>query len=226
MRDRSSRSTFHWSAGWVFTTRRMAMPVGPKPSTPQTSGSSSTEDPTSAECQTSSAAALMTRVASSTSVSKATCTSSSARDHCCDLLPTRRISPLGTCHTVPSTSRRRVVRRLTPSTRPEASPTSTMSPTPNWSSTSMKMPERKSFTRLWAPKPSATPAIPAPAMSGPSWTPNSPRTTSTTRVPMTALAMLRRTAPMVSARCRARALAGPAERMPSMRRSTARATSR
>ena len=61
-----------------------------------------------------------------------------------------------------STSRRRVVRSDTASTVPPsaASPTSTMSPTPYWSSTRMKMPARKSFTRLWAPKPRATPAMP------------------------------------------------------------------
>ena len=39
----------------------------------------------------------------------------------------------------------------------------------------MKMPDRKSLTRLWAPKPMATPAMPAPAMSGPRLTPSSPR---------------------------------------------------
>ena len=46
------------------------------------------------------------------SASNATGTSSTARDHCCDLFPTRWISPFGTCQTTPSTSRRRVVRRL------------------------------------------------------------------------------------------------------------------
>ncbi len=91
-------------------------------------------------------------------------TSTTARDHCCDLFPTRRIVPFGTCHTTPSTSRSRVVRRLTPSTVPLATPASTTSPTPNWSSISMNMPERKSFTSDCAPNPSATPTMPAPAM--------------------------------------------------------------
>ena len=72
---------------------------------------------------------------------------------------------MGTCHTVPFTDRSRVARSDTDSTVPVTSvpltsPTSMMSPTPYWSSTRMKMPARKSFTRLWAPKPSATPAMP------------------------------------------------------------------
>ena len=82
------------------------------------------------------------------------------------MLPTRRISPLRTYQTVPLTSRSRVTRRLTASTVPLASPTSTTSPTPYWSSKIMKMPDRKSLTRLWAPKPRATPMMPAPAISG------------------------------------------------------------
>ena len=82
------------------------------------------------------------------------------------MLPTRRISPLRTYQTVPLTSRSRVTRRLTASTVPLASPTSTTSPTPYWSSKIMKMPDRKSLTRLCAPKPSATPRMPALAMIG------------------------------------------------------------
>ena len=66
-----------------------------------------------------------------------------------------------TYQTVPLTSRSRVTRRLTASTVPLASPTSTTSPTPYWSSKIMKMPDRKSLTRLCAPKPSATPRMPA-----------------------------------------------------------------
>ena len=82
-------------------------------------------------------------------------------------LPTRMISPLRTYQTVPSTSRSRVTRSPTDSTVPDASPRSTTSPTPYWSSKIMKMPERKSLTRLCAPKPSATPTTPALATSGP-----------------------------------------------------------
>ena len=82
------------------------------------------------------------------------------------MLPTRRISPLRTYQTVPLTSRSRVTRRLTASTVPMASPRSTTSPTPYWSSKIMKMPDRKSLTSAWAPKPSATPMMPALAMSG------------------------------------------------------------
>ena len=50
-----------------------------------------------------------------------------------------------------------------------------MSPTPNWSSTRMKTPDRKSFTSDCEPKPSATPRMPAPAISGPRLIPTSPR---------------------------------------------------
>ena len=101
--------------------------------------------------------------------------SSSARDQCWLMLPTRRISPLGTCQTVPSIARSRVVRSDTASTVPVASPTSTMSPTPNWSSTRMKVPDRKSRTSDCEPKPIATPSTPAPASSGPRLMPTSPR---------------------------------------------------
>ena len=66
-------------------------------------------------------------------------------------------------------ARRRVVRRQTASTVPDVAPSRlTMSPMPNWSSTRMKMPDRKSRTSDCEPKPSATPMIPAPAISGPS----------------------------------------------------------
>ena len=68
----------------------------------------------------------------------------SARDQCWDWLPTRRISPLGTCQTVPSTERSRVVRSETASTVPEVSLSRlTMSPTPNWSSIRMKTPRQE-----------------------------------------------------------------------------------
>ena len=41
-----------------------------------------------------------------------------------------------------------------------------MSPTPYWSSSSMNRPAIRSLTRLCAPKPSATPTMPALASSG------------------------------------------------------------
>ena len=85
----------------------------------------------------------------------------------CDRLPIRMISPLRTYQVTPFASRSRVIRRVTSSTVPIASPVSMTSPTPYWSSMIMKTPERKSLTRLCAPKPSATPATPADASSGP-----------------------------------------------------------
>jgi hypothetical protein len=135
--------------------------------------------------------------------------SSSARDQCCDLLPTRAIAPFGTCQTVPSTDRTRVVRRLTTSTTPVASPRSTVSPTPYWSSTRMKMPDRKSRTRLCEPNPSATPMIPAPAMSGPRLMPNSPRTMKMATVQIANDARLRSTVDSASTRCVERTLISP-----------------
>ena len=130
--------------------------------------------------------------------------SSSARDQCWDMLPTRRISPLGTCQTVPFTARSRVVRSDTASTVPVASPTSTMSPTPNWSSIRMKMPLRKSFTSDCEPKPSATPMIPAPASNGPSSIPTSPRTRNIAMTPITHDATDRSTVASAWIRCSAR----------------------
>ena len=81
---------------------------------------------------------------------------------------------MGTYQSVPSTDRTLVVRRPIPSTTPFASPVSTMSPIPYWSSSSMKTPEMKSLTRSCAPKPSAAPTMPSPAMYGPSATPTAP----------------------------------------------------
>ncbi len=108
--------------------------------------------------------------------------------------------PLGMCQTLPSRSRMRVIRRLMPSTVPEAGPASMTSPTPYWSSMSMKMPDKKSRTRFWAPNPTATPTIPAPAKSGPNWNPSSPNAIRTATVQMTNAATLPRSAPTVSAR--------------------------
>ena len=64
------------------------------------------------------------------------------------------------------------------STVPTASSRSTTSPMPYWSSSSMNRPAMQSLTRLCAPKPSATPAIPNPAIRGPSWMPSSPNPTT------------------------------------------------
>jgi hypothetical protein len=52
------------------------------------------------------------------------------------------IAPLRMCQTIPFTSRTRVIRSVTFSTVPVASPTVITSPTPYWSSTSMKIPAR------------------------------------------------------------------------------------
>ena len=67
------------------------------------------------------------------------------------------------------------------------------------------MPERKSFTSDCAPKPSAMPAMPAPAMSGPRLMPRISSTVSNAIDQIAMVTMLRTTAPMVSARCVRRA---------------------
>ena len=177
---------------------------GPIFSTPHTSGSSRSRPRQAGSRHSSSATRSMTACARSTSVPSATSTSTRARAHCCDMLATRSIMPLGTYQTVPWRSRRRVVRRVTASTVPVVTPTSMMSPTPYWSSRSMKMPERKSLTSVWAPKPMAMPAMPAPAMSGPRLMPSSPRTIIAAIVQMTVDASDRRTIPRVWARAAAR----------------------
>ena len=65
-----------------------------------------------------------------------------ARAQPCDSLPTCSIAPLRICQTMPFTSRSRVTRSVTFSTVPVASPMVITSPTPYWSSTSMKIPAR------------------------------------------------------------------------------------
>ena len=74
------------------------------------------------------------------------------------------------------------------------------SPTPYWSSISMKMPDRKSRTRFWAPKPTATPTMPAPAISGPRLSPSSERAMRAAMVSTVADTTLRNRAATVSTR--------------------------
>jgi hypothetical protein len=102
----------------------MMIQPGPRPVTPTTSGSSRIAP---SSCHTSSATRFIAARARSMSALEAICTSSSARDQCWVMLPTRWICPLATCHTVPSAERIRVARKLTASTVPLASPTSTTS---------------------------------------------------------------------------------------------------
>ena len=132
-----------------------------------------------------------------------------AVDQPCERLPMRTISPLRMYQTTPLPSRRRVTRRVTSSTVPIASPVSMTSPTPYWSSTIMKMPDRKSLTRLCAPNPSATPPTPAEASSGPSGRPSSPITVRIAIAEMANVDVLLRIAPIVAARCRCRSDAEP-----------------
>src|SRR6478609_6758837 len=110
----------------------------------------------------------------------------------CDRLPMRMISPLRTYQVTPLASRNRVIRRVTSSTVPIASPVSITSPTPYWSSMIMNTPARKSLTRLCAPKPSATPATPADASSGASGMPSRAMIVSTAMVTTTKVTVLRR----------------------------------
>ena len=68
----------------------------------------------------------------------------------------------------------------------------------------MNSPDRKSFTTDWAPKPSARPPIPAPAISGARSMLSCPSTSRVATPQTAAPTMLRRTRPMVSARASAR----------------------
>ena len=117
------------------------------------------------------------------------------------MFPTRSTSPLRAYQTVPSTERSRVTRSPTASTVPVASPRSTTSPTPYWSSRIMNSPEMKSLTSVWAPKPSATPTIPAEAMSGAMSMPSSERIISEAIVKMIPVEVLLSTDAIVSSRC-------------------------
>src|SRR5215470_19059174 len=81
--------------------------------------------------------------------------------------------PLGKMCTVPARSRRTMVRKVTVSTSPPTPFTTATSPTRTWSSSTRKKPAITSRTRCCAPKPIASPTMPAPARIGrtsrPSW---------------------------------------------------------
>src|SRR6478735_1175897 len=133
--------------------------------------------------------------------------STMAVDQPCVLLPIRTISPLRTYHVMPPASRSWVTRSDTFSTVPTTSPVSMTSPTPYWSSTIMKTPDRKSLTRLCAPKASATPPTLAEASIGPSGMPTSDRTVRAVMPSTTNVVMLLSRAPIVWVRCTCRTFA-------------------
>lgn len=108
----------------------------------------------------------------------------------------RLTSPLRTYQISPLSPRSLVTLRPTSMTSPEATPASMVSPTPYWSSRIMKTPERKSVTRLRAPKPIATPATPADASSGARLISKAPRTIRAAVPRMAKLATERSTEPM------------------------------
>ena len=89
-----------------------------------------------------------------------------------------------------------------------------MSPTPYWSSSSMNMPERKSRTRFCAPKPIASPTMPAEARIGASATPNSARIIATATAPTRNELADRSTEPIVRARWARRGETGAAAPSP------------
>ena len=79
-----------------------------------------------------------------------------------------------------------------------------VSPTPYWSSSSMNRPAIRSLTRVCAPKPSATPAMPALASRGARSKLNSSRIIRTAMPKTNAVTRLRSTEPIASARWRRR----------------------
>ena len=171
-------------------------------STPATVGVSSSLGAHSSSAAISSATAPMTCWTRAMSSEYATDTSTIPVDQPWLWLPTCRISPLRTYQTIPLESRSRVTRRPTASTVPVVpSPVSTRSPTPYWSSRIRKMPDKKSLTSVCAPKPSATPTMPALASSGPIGRPMTSRIISSATPMTTPVMTLRSTDAMVSARC-------------------------
>ncbi|CAG7626535.1 hypothetical protein SBRY_20272 [Actinacidiphila bryophytorum] len=116
-------------------------------------------------------------------------------------LPIRLTSPLRTYQISPLSPRSLVTRRPTSTTVPDATPASMTSPTPYWSSRIMKTPDRKSVTRLRAPKPIATPATPALASSGARSIRRTDRMVSAAVPRMTKDATLLSTEPIASLRC-------------------------
>ena len=132
-----------------------------------------------------------------------------AVDQPCDRLPIRMISPLRTYHVTPFASRSWVTRSDTFSTVPTASPVSMTSPTPYWSSTIMKIPDRKSLTRLCAPKPRATPPTSTEASNGPSGISSSAATVRVATVTTAMVTRLCSSEPIVRVRWRCRSLARP-----------------
>ncbi|CAM5664238.1 hypothetical protein SALBM217S_06417 [Streptomyces griseoloalbus] len=151
-----------------------------------------------------SATSLSTVFTRSRSSSERTVTSTLAVAQPCERFPIRLTSPLRTYQISPSAPRSFVTRSPTSITSPVATPASTVSPTPYWSSRIMKTPERKSVTRLRAPKPIATPATPADASSGARLIWKVPSTISAA-VPMIRKdATERSTEPIAMDRCRRR----------------------
>ena len=167
-RMRSSRATSSFAFARVFMTSRMTRASPEIDSRPQTSGCSrmrvrhfaSFARPL-AVVEHAPSRPRRCRRPSRTARSMIT------RDQPCDMLPMRRISPLRTYQSVPFTSRTCVTRTLTYSTMPVASPRSTTSPMPTWSSATMKMPFSTSLTMFWAPKPRPAPIAAVSSVSEP-----------------------------------------------------------
>src|ERR671919_1727112 len=155
---------------------------------PRTLGPSWIQSPRSSSCRISLKASSRVPRRRSTSSPYATRTSTIARAHPRDLLLTSWMLPFGMMCSVPSKSRSVVTRSVSDSTLPDTGfavvRTSTTSATPNWFSSRMKNPDSVSRTIDCAPKPSATPAIPALAKNGPSgtWNLSSTRRTARTQI--------------------------------------------
>ena len=115
--------------------------------------------------------------------------------------------PFGNTCTAPSPSRRTIVRRLISSTLPVTPLMRARSPTRTWSSRMMKNPEMTSRTRFWAPKPTASPAMPAPVRIGTTSIVSSRRSISMATKLTVTVTRLARTPPSVLARrCHSRSV--------------------
>ncbi len=94
------------------------------------------------------------------------------------MLARRWMLPLGTTCTTPARSRRMIVRSVMRSTSPPVPSMFATSPTRTWFSRMMKNPLMMSFTSVCAPKPTASPTMPAPVRIGVMSTANSRSTIS------------------------------------------------
>ncbi|CAG6393232.1 hypothetical protein SCOCK_20263 [Actinacidiphila cocklensis] len=201
IRQRSSRATAAACPGIVLACTWSTTKSEPTDSRPSICTGSHRYSSQGSSLLIASAVSTTTARARSMSSPEPTWTSTTAVAQPWLRLPIRLTSPLRTYQISPFSPRSFVTRRPTSTTVPDATPASMTSPTPYWSSRIMKTPDRKSVTRLRAPKPIATPATPALASSGARSIFSTDRTVSAAVPRMRNDATLLSTEPIASLRC-------------------------